>query len=428
MPRRQEIHPPPAQGDASTSLVVAPGPPRTPRRGRLIRWAGRTLFLALIVLNAWWLWGDWSPANMKAIDALIARSRLDEAERALRQRLRWASSDGDARMKLARLLVTREDNLGGAQQLHLVPGWWPNKAEASFLEAQAFKLVDRARDAEAAWKACIADDPLHPTPPPMFAGAARELVALYILEGRLDEARQVLWRAYDEATPIEKQGVLTMRLRAELERIDHQEAVAKLRDYVAADPEYWDARRALAIEEHAIRDEAAADRDLEACLRARPDDPLAWRARLEILNERGDVDAVRATIERLPPTADRDARIWMYRGLIRQLDGDRDGAFDAFSRSAQLAPNDAEILYKLGMAEKLLGRTVQAQEHIARSRQLHVAYGKLLAGYNEFLEQIRRPGRDEAGYRASIEQLATTFRQLGWQREAEAWRQLVTPG
>ena len=401
---------------------------RRPSRGWLVRWGLRALTLGLLGQNAWWLWGDWATPDRKAIDKLIARGRLDDAECALRQRLRWCLSDGEARMTLARLLVKRGDNLGGARQLHEVPRWWPGKPEASFLEAQAFKRVDRARDAEAAWRACIADDPLHPTPPRLFAGSAQELVALYVLEGRLVEARQTLWRAYDEASPVERPGVLAMRLRAELERVDHQEAMAKLRDYVEADPEDWNARRALALEEHANRDEAAADRDLDACLIARPDDPLHWRARLEILNERGDVDALRATIDRLPTTADVDAKVWMYRGLVRQWDNDRAGAFEALDRSARLAPDDPEILYKLGMAEKLVGRSAESGMHLGRSRQIHLAYSKLPQAYNEFLEQTRRPIRDEVAYRASIEQLAASCRQIGWEREAEAWLRLLSPG
>ena len=418
----------PTPSDAPPVAAAPPAPSRPISSGWRLRWGGRALILALIALNAWWAWGDWAPAEMKAIDASIARGKLDEAERDLWRRLRWSRNDGDARMKLARLLAKRGDNLGSAQQLHQIPIWWPARSEASFLEAQLLKLINRARDAEAAWKACIADDPLHPTPPQMFHGSARELIALYILEGRLDEARRTIWRAYDEATPIERPGVLTMRLRAELERIDHQEAVAKLRSYVEADPDDWDARRALALEEHATADEAAADKDIEACLRARPLDPLSWRARLEILHERGDVDAARAVIDRLPATADGDAKIWMYRGIARQLDGDRQGAVEAFTRSSQLAPYDAEILYKLGMAEKAVGQARQSQEHIGQSRQLHQAYQKMREGYNEFGEHLRTGRRDEAAYRATVERVATACQQLGWQREADEFRRLLAPG
>jgi tetratricopeptide (TPR) repeat protein len=379
------------------------------------------LTLALIALNAWWLWGDWSTPQMKAIDASIAQGRLDEAERALERRLQWSAGDGDAGMKLARLLVKRGDNLGGARRLHRVPFWWPNKGEALFLEGQAFKLADHARDAEAAWKACITDDPLHPLASRMFHGAGKELVTLYVLEKRLDEARQVLWRAFGESTPEERPGVLATLVRLELERIDHNEAANRLREYLAADPEDHEVRRALALEEHATGDEASADRDLEACLRSRPDDPLVWRARLEILNDRGDAEATREAIARLPATTEGDAKVWMYRGLDRQREGDKAGAVEAFRRSAKLAPYDAEVLYRLGLAELAHGLAELGREHVARSLRLRQSYETLRDGYQSFLEQASRTPRDEAGYRSAIERLATTCRALGWAREADAW-------
>jgi len=428
MSNRPAIRPMTTHPEAPSVEAVAPRPRPPDRRSWPLRWGSRALFLALVGLNAWWIWGDRSPAAMKAIDALIARGRLDDAERALRNRLRWSPDDGDARMKLARILGARGDQLGCARQLHRVARWWPTKAEASFLEGQAFKRVARARDAEAAWKTCLVDDPLHPVPPQLLHGAARELVVLSILEGRLDQARETLWRAYDAATPAERPGVLAMRLRAELERVAHDEAVAKLRDYVAADPEDWDARRALALEELATGDAVAADRDIEACLRARPDDPLSWRARLEILDQRGDADGSRAAVDRLPPTTGDDARIWRYRGVVRQSSGDFPGAFEAFRRSDQFAPNDAETLYKLGLAEQRLGRLGPAREHLARSRELHQVFGRLRDAYFDFLDQSRRSPVDQAAYRASIERLEAICRQLGWQREADAWRRELGTG
>ena len=396
------------------------------RRGKVLR---RLLFAAMLVvlvaLNAGWIVTDRVAPAMKGIDASINSGRFDEAERALRWRLRWSPGDGDARMKLARLMVKRGDNLGGARQLHEVPFWWPAKREATFLESQAFKQVARGRDAEAALQACLVDDPFHPIPPRMFHGAAKDLVAFYVLEGRQDEAREVLWRAFEEATPEEKPGVLATRVRLELERIDHAEAVGRLRDYLGADPDDPDARRALALEEHTTGDEAAADRDLATCLRARPDDTLAWRAKLEILNDRGDVEGLHEAVTRLPKAAERDARVCLYRGIDLQRRDDQAGALGAFRRAAELAPADAEILYKLGMAELAAGRAQTGKDHVARSRQLHQAFGTLRDGYQVFLAQSRKNPRDESAYRSAVETLAESCRTYGWLREADAWRSLL---
>jgi Flp pilus assembly protein TadD len=297
-----------------------------------------------------------------------------------------------------------------------------------FLEGQTFKLADKVRDAEAAWKACIASDPLHPTPPRYFHGAARDLVAFYILEGRMDEARQTMWRAYDEANPAERRGILVMRLRAELERIAHEEAVAKLDRYVNVTPDDWEARRALALEEQWTGQDAAADRDIKACLKARPADPNVWRTWLEILHRRGDLDGVRAALTHLPPAANDDAAICNYRGLALEQAGDLAGASEAYRRAVSLKPDESSYAYKLGLMEQRLGRPEQARQNIVRSQQLNQAYQDLHVAYFDYLETSQRAKPGDAEDRAAVERLASLCDQLGWKREADAWRQTLSEG
>jgi Flp pilus assembly protein TadD len=365
---------------------------------------------------------------MKSINAWIVRGRLDDAERALRDLLRRSPDHGEARMKLARLLARHADYLGCAEQLHRVPYWWPAKAEALFLEAQAYKLIDRARDAEAAWKACIADDSLHPVPPRIFHGAARELIGLYILEGRLDEARRTVWRAYEASDRADRPGILVMRMRAELERIAHEEAVAKLRRYVGTTPDDWEARRALALEEQWAGDQAAANRHMAACLKARPADPVVWRTWLEILDQRGDHDGIQAALARLPPSARGDAEIWKFRGLARVWAGDLAGAAEAFARAARLNPYEGEYFYRLGISEHRLGRPDQARQHTQHSRELRQAEAQLHDAYFDYLKISQKATPGDADYQAAVQRLASLCEQLGWKREADAWRQVLSEG
>ena len=394
---------------------------RTPGSGRWARLGLLATILALATLNGWWSWGDRMTPTIKQVDALIASGQLVEAEQALATRLRWSSGDGEARMNRARLLIKRGDTIAGAEELHRVPAWWPSRREASFLEGQAFKMAARARDAEAAWRTCLVADPLHPTPSSLLHGSAKELVTLAVLEGRLDEARAVLWRVYEESNALERPEVLATRVRAEVERIDHDEAIAKLRAFTQADPADLDALRALAIEEHATSDEAGCDRDLAACLAIRSDDPATWRARLEILHDRGDVDTLHQAITALPASTQEDGRIWMYRGIDRQRLEDPAGAIEAFRRSAGLAPTDPEVLYKLGLAEVAAGQQAEGRDHLASSQELRRAYGSLRDGYYALLEQVRRFPRDQAAYRSAVEGVAANLRTLGFAREADAW-------
>ena len=76
---------------------------------------------------------------------------MPAAEPALREHLRRAPHDGELMIMLARALAARGDLLGCARQLHEVPYWWPQKAEAIFREGQSYLQIDRAKDAEHAW-------------------------------------------------------------------------------------------------------------------------------------------------------------------------------------------------------------------------------------------------------------------------------------
>jgi Flp pilus assembly protein TadD len=399
-----------------------------PLTGWLPRVGYWVVVASLIGLNAWWWWNHQPPMELKAIDGLIARGKLDDAERALRELLRSSPRHPEARMKLARLLGKREDYPGCARQLHEVAFWWPGKAEARFLEGQSYKQIDRARDAEAAWKAVIADDPLHPVHPRYFQAAAKELIGFYIMESRMDDARQTLWRAYEGSEPVEHAAVLLLRMRAELERIAHEEAVVTLRRFVAATPDDWEARRALALEEQLTNHDAEADRQIEACLKARPADLAVWRIWLEILHQRGDRTRVTAAVAKLPPTADQDAELWKFRGLVREWAGDRAGASEAFLRAHRLNPFEGEYLYQLGIAEQRLGQAEQASEHIRESRRLRQADADLHTAYYKYIDVSAKGRPGEPEFNAAVERLASLCNVLGWKREAEAWRRVPYEG
>jgi tetratricopeptide (TPR) repeat protein len=407
---------------------IGPARPASKRpsvRSRALRAAFWSLVLGLVGLNAWWFWEDLPVSQVKTVDGLLARGRVDDVVAVLRQQVRHSRYDGAARMKLARILATRKDYPACAEALHAVPSWWPAKPEALFLEAQVDKMLNRASASEAAWLGCMSDDPQHPVPPRYFHGAAKELVGLYILEGRIDEARRTLWKAYDNSLTVERPGILLMRLRAELERIAHDEAVTKLRLFVETNPDDTDARRALAYEEMVNGNGDAADRHIDLCLKASPDDPQNWRVRLAIYHERGDRERLTEAIAQLPASADNLAEIWKYRGLIRQGADDLPGAADAFRRASELDPANPEYYYNLGMVEKALGQPDEARDHVKRSQSLRAAYTAMNDAYIDFAKVSESRTARDPEYRAAVERMATVCEQLGWIREAEAWRRVL---
>jgi thioredoxin-like negative regulator of GroEL len=314
--------------DIAESLIT---PPARRRRGRrLILWTFCVLVLCLVGFNAWWVIREARPVpGLDAIGRMIGRGEYDRSDRALGEWLRRSPHHGEARMLLARSLAVRGDFLGCARQLHLVPRWWPSKREALYLEGESYLSADRARDAEAAWRACAADDPLHPASPGHRRAAAENLIKLYAAQERWDDAKAVAWALYDSAGPAERPGILILRLRTEVQRIAPETRSRRLRRYVAADPEDWASRRGLARAEHAMGNDDEAVGQLRACLSARGDDREAWCNWLQIHERRGDMTALAEALGRLPSSAEGEGRIWAYRGLVRRAAGDLAGALAA---------------------------------------------------------------------------------------------------
>jgi hypothetical protein len=157
-----------------------------------LRHGPRVLIPALMAFNGWRLWEARPREDVAMISRWISRGEFVKAEQVLRDRIRLSPHDGVARMALARVLGARGDLRGCAVQLHSVPFWCRSKPEALLLEGQVSMMAGRAVDAEAAWKACIADDPLHPIPVNYTAAAAQELIKLYVDQGRVVDARAVM--------------------------------------------------------------------------------------------------------------------------------------------------------------------------------------------------------------------------------------------
>lgn len=407
-------------------IARRPARMRGDRRSRLARWIFRLAVLVLIVANVARLARDlWPVPDLATILRLETQRRDAEAERAARAFLERSPRQGEARMILARLLARRGDRLGAARELHRVPRWWPSKRLAEFLEGEAFSKVHHAREAEAAWRACIVDDPLHPTPPAYRKAAAEGLLMIFFVEERRADASAIIWSTYDQAEPIDRPDIMTMRLRTELERPDPAEARATLRRYLAADPGDWQARRALAKMEQATGHPDAADQQIAVCLEQRPNDPLVWRDRLKILDVRGDRPALIAAAARVPATCAQDPEIWLYRGIAHEAAGDLDAARRAFAESVRLDPYGAEALYRLSRAERQAGDPRAAEAHSRRSQAIRTARQGLKTALARYHEVTQTAAPDPSALTRASATIAEHCRALGWARDAEAWAALA---
>jgi tetratricopeptide (TPR) repeat protein len=384
-----------------------------------------TLIIGLGALNLWWTWEERPLPDLTLVGRWMARGWYDEAEKALRTHLRRSPNDGEARWMLARTLMARNDLDGSLAELKRIPFWCPRKPDALLREGQVAMALGRAREAEEAWGTCVADNPMHPTPPKDFTQAVHELVQLYKWEGRRDQARELLWRAYRLTERADHPTILLMSVWIGLLKTDPADAVEKLKRFVAADRSDYEARRALACAELELGQSSQAKADIEACLAARPHDAHVWRDYLKVLARAGDQSSLEQAFAQMPEATNQYADTWIARGLEREEAGDVAGAGQAYRRAIDTSAFEEDGYYKLALIEKRLGHATEAQTALDHQRALHEARVELHTAYEAYLDASHGPSARGSVIAELSERLAQGCESLGWSREAGAWRKLA---
>ena len=199
-----------ARADAPWPHTTAPALRRRPVMGIA---AAAAAAIAISLGLGWWYRREIRAVpSVTTIAGWMARQRYAEAEPALGEHLRRSPDDGEARIMLARLLAARGDARGCARELRRVPFWWPTKADALFREGQTYLRINRAREAEAAWLALVKQDTPHAPPSAIFQDVCLELLRLYAVEDRWEDAAPLIWNAYDRAVPSDRAPWLIIRM------------------------------------------------------------------------------------------------------------------------------------------------------------------------------------------------------------------------
>ena len=363
-----------------------------------------------------------------ATDATISEWIRDEhfakAEVALRERLRRSRWDNQARITLARVLAARNESLACARELHEVAFWSPEKAEARLREGQAYIKVDRARDAEQAWLATIEDDPLHPIPLNIHHDACQELLKIYAIEDRWEDAYPIIWKSYDRSPAVDHPVLLSMRLRPELERVSHKESAVILKRYLAADPEDHEALP-LARAEAAMGQHAEATQHFQACLKKWPNDVRAGATIKHCCsNAESSIPSSHCSSSplKVPIASPRPGctEVWPARnpaiGRLRHK---------TFARRSRSTRSFLKYYYRLSVAELRLGLPEAAAAHRQRTKEMNDARAHLLGAYSAFFVARAKgiAGLEELD--AVRGRLASLCETLGWIRLAQGWNRLV---
>jgi len=237
------------------------------------------------------------------------------------------------------------------------------------------------------------------------------LVLLLREEGRFAEAR----RWYVEGIDLGRDPVSALQ---PLYRLDHdpfptegvRQAMESAGSQAPDDDRVWLARAHLATR---LGQFTEADRWLNSCLQRRPEDPVAWRARLEWAMAAGRPDIARQTLAHIPAEPDPRALLWTLRAWFARREGDSAMEQAAWQHLHDLDPGNINALDRLAELATAAGQTDRAAQ-IRRQRlkreETDKAYVKLLTG------------ADPVAHAGELAQLA---RELGRPTDEKIWSYLA---
>jgi tetratricopeptide (TPR) repeat protein len=120
----------------------------------------------------------------------------------------------------------------------------------------------------------------------------------------------------------------------------------------------------------------------------------------------------------------------MFRGQLKERDGDLEGAAADYRRTLERDPNRLSAHYRLAAIEGRLGRRDRAAHHRKRWEELRDAQVQLSradADYRAALDAAATESNPTAlaDLRAATRRLGLVCETLGWSRAAEACRQII---
>jgi tetratricopeptide (TPR) repeat protein len=229
------------------------------------------------------------------------------------------------------------------------------------------------------------------------------LELLYQLEGRKADLRRSIlasWESSDDAAGVVKQ----------LYRLDTSPLPLALVTSALEKADPNDDRVSLGKANLAIRTGQfdTASKELDACLTARPADPVVWRAKLDLALARGDLAATWTALEKLPATALSEIELAKLRAWLAEHQEEPTRERAELLKVAELEPGDTTTLERLAT----LANNAGDKEGYARFR---ARQSEMAAAKEEYKNLLRR---DSIGDPAQLARLAKI---LGRATEANGW-------
>jgi tetratricopeptide (TPR) repeat protein len=370
----------------------------------------------MAIVAAGLVWGGWKcwearrfRRAMAEIGADLEVGRNGLAARNLVALLAWRPDSDEAAYLLGKCERARGRSDAASEAWAKVP---PGSSFALQAIQGLMELeIERGRfaRAEELVKAAMAD-PRRDT-----SGLRLVLGPLYCMQGRNEEAVRLIEPSWDHLAGLgqatSQSAITLVRLHIDLQRSKIAvEAVRAFLDEAGGsapnDDRVWLGKANLAIRTGSY-DEAA--RWLDACLRCRPDDAPAWRARLSWAMAMGRVTEAQEAMEHLPSAEIMPAQVQRLAAWFAERRGDSESERRALERLMAIDPADFMALDRLiGLAvhDGRLDRAAALRDKKAEIDQVLARYLKLYDRY--------QPKRDAA-------EMAGLAEQLGRQFEARAF-------
>ena len=354
----------------------------------------------------------------------LRRRDLEGAESDFAQAVRFAPHDPSAHFNYARVLQMRgrAEESEAARKIHeevrklhntlhdLAFAYHSNSSDFGAALRYVRALTDAGRVDEAAIiLESAAEDEAD------VLRVQRELVALAMVWGLPDLAREALGRALSLALPTPPLLMAGVQIETAADR--PQAALVHARAAVALPNSPPECRRALVaalLATERAEDAAEAERLLRELAASSPGDPWVSAHLGEALVRSGQAREAVPVLGRAVRAAPGRADPLHWRGVARKEIGDRSGAETDFRAALRAAPNRAGTALALAELLEASGRPTEAAPLRARHREI--------LENRERVRSLQRRLHDVPGDREAMRELAERLAALGRSAEADALR------
>ncbi len=362
------------------------------------------------------------PVTPAAAEELLRVGQFAEADQIVRQLLEREPENIEYQILLARVLAAQERYKEAAEVLEQIQGSPLVRARVLFRAGQAWLEARYRRKAEDCFKQVLALRPKQAIVglPEIQQAARRELAGMYALERRRPDFRRITWEAYQNELPERRHEPLASRLRYEVEMVDPSVAIAQLEPAIELDPKDVYTRRALGIYHLEAANASEARGYLIRCVQEAPNDPIMWEAWLRCLARVGESIQIERALSQIPKAAESSDVCWRFRAQLLSVLGRSKEAAEAAQQAVKLNPWSSENHYQLGQMLMRIGKQEQAQQHIARSKELQEIWDKLLEQFARFRNEWDVLADEQARCDLAY-QIGQYCEQIGWFRDAYGW-------